>query len=109
MVEHLSKWIELVALSQNSLKFTTMAFYDHVLAHFGAKVLLDQGYEFLNAFEDFCIKALIDCCKTSRDHLKTNNLAKEWSKQLNVVYGSMDYFEAIIKIGILCCYGLSFQ
>jgi len=30
MVEHFSKWIELVALSKNSLELATVAFLDHV-------------------------------------------------------------------------------
>jgi hypothetical protein len=59
MVEHLSKWIELVALPQNSLELAAMAFLDWVLARFGAlsEVLTDQGHEFLGAFEALCTKA----------------------------------------------------
>jgi len=43
MVEHFSKWIEFVALPQNSSELAAMAFLDRVLAHFGApiKVLMD--------------------------------------------------------------------
>ena len=36
MVEHFIKWIELATLPQNSLELATMAFYDRVLARFGA-------------------------------------------------------------------------
>jgi hypothetical protein len=45
MVEHFSKWIELVALLQNSSELAAMAFLDRVLARFGApaEVLTDQG------------------------------------------------------------------
>ena len=62
MVEHFSKWIELVALSQNSLELATAAFLDRVLARFGApiEVLTDQGREFLGSFEELCMQALID-------------------------------------------------
>ena len=36
MVEHFSKWIELVVLPQNYLELVTTTFLDRVLAHFGA-------------------------------------------------------------------------
>ena len=36
MVEHLSKWIELVALPQNSSELIAAVFLDRVLARFGA-------------------------------------------------------------------------
>ena len=53
MVEHFSKWIEHVALSQNSVELAAITFLDRVLACFGApaKVLTNQGREFLGAFE----------------------------------------------------------
>ena len=43
MVEHFSKWIELVALPQNSAQLAATAFLDRVLARFGApaEVLMD--------------------------------------------------------------------
>ena len=43
MVEHFSKWIELVALPHNSSELAAMAFLDRVLARFGApaEVLTD--------------------------------------------------------------------
>ena len=52
MVEHFSKWIELVALSQSSAKLAAAAFLDCVLAYFGAlvEILTDQGREFLGVF-----------------------------------------------------------
>ena len=36
VVEHFSKWIELVALPQNSSEFAAATFLDRVLARFGA-------------------------------------------------------------------------
>jgi hypothetical protein len=36
MVEHFSKWIELVVLPHNSLELTVLAFLDCVLVLFGA-------------------------------------------------------------------------
>jgi len=53
MVEHFSKWIELVALSQNSLELVTIAFLNCVLAHFRAHVemLTNQGQKFFGSFK----------------------------------------------------------
>jgi transposase InsO family protein len=78
MVEHFSKWIELVALPQNSSELAAAAFLDRVLARFGAptEVLTDQGREFLGSFEELCTKALIDHCTTSRDHPEADGLAE---------------------------------
>ena len=51
MVEHFSKWIELVALPQKSTMLAATAFLGRVLARFGApaEILTDQGREFLGA------------------------------------------------------------
>ena len=78
MVEHFSKWIELVALPQNSSELAAAAFLDRVLARFGApaEVLTDQGREFLGAFEELCTQALIDHRTTSRDHPEADGLAE---------------------------------
>jgi transposase InsO family protein len=78
MVEHFSKWIEFVALPQNSVELAAAAFLDRVLARFGApaEVLTDQGREFLGAFEELCTKALIDHRTTSRDHPEADGLAE---------------------------------
>ena len=82
MVEHISKWIEFVVLPQNSAELATADFLDHVLARFGAlaKVLTDQGREFLGILEELCTKALIDHRTTFRDHLEADGLA-EWVVQ----------------------------
>ena len=78
MVEHFSKWIELVALSQNSSELAAAAFLDRVLVRFGAptKVLTDQGREFLGSFEELCVQALIDHWTTSRDHSEAGGLVE---------------------------------
>ena len=78
MVEHFSKWIELVALPQNSAKLAAAAFLDRVFASFGApaEVLTDQGREFLGAFKELCTKTLIDHCTTSRDHPEADGSAE---------------------------------
>jgi len=52
MVEHFSKWIELVPSPDKSNEGLAYAFLDRVLSHFGAlaKVLTDQGIEFQGEF-----------------------------------------------------------
>ena len=78
MAQHFNKWIELVALPQNSSKLAAMAFLDGVLARFGApaEVLTNQGREFLGSFETLCTKALIDHRTTFKDHPETDDLAE---------------------------------
>jgi hypothetical protein len=62
MVEHFSKWIELVPSPDKSNEGITYAFLDKVLSHFGAlvEVLIDQGTKFQGEFQVLCDKALID-------------------------------------------------
>jgi hypothetical protein len=62
MVEHFSKWIELVLSLDKSSEGVAYAFLDRVLSHFGApaEVLTNQGTEFQGEFQVLCDKALID-------------------------------------------------
>jgi transposase-like protein len=78
MVEHFSKWIELVPSPDKSNEGITYAFLDRVLSHFGAptKVLTDQGMEFQGEFQVLCDKASIDHRTASQDHPKANGLAE---------------------------------
>lgn len=78
MVEHFSKWIELVALPDKSSEGTAYAFLDRVLSRFGApaEVLTDQETEFLGEFQALCDQALIDHRTTSRDHPEADGLAE---------------------------------
>jgi hypothetical protein len=78
MVEHFSKWIELVPSFDKSSEGVAYAFFDRVLNHFGAlaNVLIDQGTKFQGDFQVLCDKALIDHQTTSRDHLKADGLAE---------------------------------
>jgi hypothetical protein len=78
MVEHFSKWIELVPSLDKSSKGITYAFLDRVLSHFGApaEVLTNQGTNFQGEFQVLCDKALIDHQTTSRDHPEADGLAE---------------------------------
>lgn len=70
MVKYFSKWIELVALPQNSSELAAKTFFNCILAKFGihAEVLIDQGKMFFRSFEEPRMNALIDYHTTSRDH-----------------------------------------
>jgi hypothetical protein len=56
MVEHFSKWIELMLLPYKSNERIVYAFLDQILNQFRApiEVLMDQGKEFLGKFETLC-------------------------------------------------------
>jgi len=78
MVEHFSKWIELVPSPDKSSEGVAYAFLDRVLSHFGAptEVLTDQGTEFQGEFQVLCDKALINHRTMSRDHPKVDGLTE---------------------------------
>jgi hypothetical protein len=64
MIEHFSKWVEFIALSNKSSHNTNHVLLQQVLSRFGACVecLTDQGSEFKGEFQD-----LLDHRRTSRD------------------------------------------
>ena len=98
IVEHFSKWIELVALSQRSVDLAVAPFLDCVLAHFGApaKVLTDQRKEFLDVFEELYIEAFIDHRTTlgniRRQMAWLNGLFRqpnvEWLRKYGLLWGN---------------------
>jgi hypothetical protein len=63
MIEHFSKWLELVPLpNYNSEGGATYAFLDKVINRFRAlEMFTNQGMK----FQELCEKALIDHCTTS--------------------------------------------
>ena len=78
MIEHFSKWIELVALSDKFSEGAAYAFLDRVLSRFGAptEVLTDQGREFLGEFQSLLEQTYVNHRTTSRDHLEVDGLAE---------------------------------
>ncbi|CAM6113779.1 unnamed protein product [Calypogeia fissa] len=78
MIEHFSKWIELVPLRNKTYHSTSQAFLQRVLRQFGAcaECLTDQGTEFRGEFQDLLDHALIDHRRTSRDHPQADGLAE---------------------------------
>jgi hypothetical protein len=78
MVEHFSKWIELVPSPDKSNKGVAYAFLDRMLSHFGAlaEVLIYQGTKFQGEFQVLCDRALIDHQTTFRDHPEANGLVE---------------------------------
>ncbi len=78
MVEHFSKWIELVPSPDKSSEGVAYAFLNRVLSHFGAlaKVLTNQGTKFQGEFQVLCDKALIDHQTMSQDHPEADGLTE---------------------------------
>jgi len=78
IIEHFSKWVELVALLDKSSHNTSQDFLQQVLSRFGAcaKYLIDQGSEFKGEFQDLFDHALIDHRRTSRGHPQADGLAE---------------------------------
>jgi hypothetical protein len=78
MIEHFSKWVELVALSDKSSHSTNQAFLQQVLSRFKAcaECLADQRLEFRGEFQNLLDHAFIDYRRTSRDHPQANGLAE---------------------------------
>jgi hypothetical protein len=78
MIEHFSKWVELVALPNKSSHSTGRTFLQQVLSRFGAcaECLIDQGSQFKREFQDLLDHALIDHRWISRDHPQVDGLAE---------------------------------
>jgi transposase InsO family protein len=78
MIEHFSKWIELVVLPNKSSYSTSQALLQQVLSRFGAydECLTYQGSQFRGKFQNLLDHALIDQRRTSRDHPQANGLVE---------------------------------
>ncbi len=76
MIEHFSKWVELVVLSDKSSHSTNQAFLQQVLSRFGAcaECLINQRSEFIGKFQNLLDHVLIDHLQTSRDHPQADSL-----------------------------------
>jgi hypothetical protein len=76
MIEHFSKWVEVVALPNKSSHNTNQAFLQQVLSRFKAcaKCLIDQGSKFRGEFQNLLDHALINHRQTSSDHPQANGL-----------------------------------
>jgi hypothetical protein len=77
MIEHFSKWIELLPIPEKT-SHNTAAALRGVLCRYGApaEVLTDQGEEFRGEFAELLTKLLIDHRLTSRDHPQSDGLAE---------------------------------
>ncbi len=78
MIEHFSKWVELITLPNKSSYNTNQAFLQQVLSRFGACVecLIDQRSKFKGEFQNLFDHVLINHCQTSKDHPQADGLAK---------------------------------
>ena len=70
MIEHFSKWVEVVATPTEESCETAKVFREYVLCRHGAptEVLTDQGTEFRGEFPEILDEALIDHRRTTMDH-----------------------------------------
>ena len=86
MIEHFSKWVEVVAILSKETCETAKVFRQYVLCKYGApaKVLTDQGTEFRGEFQEMLDEALIDDRRTSRDHPQADGLAERMVQTLKV-------------------------
>jgi transposase-like protein len=66
MIEHFSKWLELVPLQDHN-SGVAYAFLDRLLNRFRApiEILTNQAIEVHGEFQKLCEKTLIDHCTTS--------------------------------------------
>jgi len=76
MIDHFSKWVEVVAVLDMSSHSTSQTFLQQVLSRFGAcaKCLTNQGSEFTGDFQDLLDHALINHQRTLRDHPQADGL-----------------------------------
>ena len=86
MIEHFSKWVELVTMPRKESKFTAAAFLHRVLTMFGApaEVLTDQGTEFEGEFQELLETSLVDHRRTSRDHPQADGLAERCVQSVKI-------------------------
>jgi transposase InsO family protein len=77
MIEHFTKWVELVPIPKKTPEHTTAAL-KRVLTMFGApaEVLTDQGNEFLGEFDELLTRLMIDHRRISRGHPQADGLAE---------------------------------
>ncbi len=78
MIEHFSKWVELVVLPDKSSHNINQAFLQQVLSRFGAcdECLIDQGSKFKGEIQDLFDHALIDHRWTLKDHPQADGLVE---------------------------------
>jgi hypothetical protein len=89
MIEHFSKWIELVPILEKTSNHTAAALRG-VLCRYGApaEVLTDQGKEFQGEFTELLTKLLIDHCLTSGTIRSQTDWRNEWCGQSRKHFGN---------------------
>jgi ribosomal protein L37AE/L43A len=83
MIEHFSKWIELVPIPEKTSHHTAAALRG-VLCRYGApaEVLTDQGEKFQGEFAELLTKLLIDHRLTSRHHPQSDGQAERMVQKI---------------------------
>jgi len=78
MVEHFSKYVDMVPITSKHAEITAGVFRSHVIGRFGscAEVVTDRGGEWQEAFSALLLAMRIDHRKTSAEHPQSNGLAE---------------------------------
>ena len=78
IIEHFSKWVEVVAIPPEESCESTIVLRQYVLCRYRAptEVLTDQVTEFKGEFQEMLDKVLIDHRRTLRDHPQADGLAE---------------------------------
>ena len=86
MIEHFSKWVEVVAIPTKESCEIARVFCQYVRCRYGApaEVLTDQRTEFRGEFQEMLDEALIDHHRTSRDRPQADGLAERMVQTLKV-------------------------
>ena len=86
LIEHSSKWVEVVAIPSKESSETARIFREYVLCGYGApaNVRTGQGTESTGQFQEMLDEALIHHRKTSRDHPQEDGLTERMVQTLKV-------------------------
>jgi len=86
IIEHYTKWIELVPIRGKSSATTAYAFQQNVLSRFGAsaEVVTDGGTEFQGEFQDLLLMNFIDHRTTTPNHPQADGLAERCVQTLKL-------------------------
>ena len=78
LIEHFTKWVELVPLPDKSAAGTAWALVEYVLTRMGAlaEVVTDQGSEFRGEFQDLLTYFRIDHRLASRQHPQADGMSE---------------------------------
>ena len=83
-IEHMTKWVELIALQDKTSANAARAFLEHILSRYGVpgEVLTDQGTEFQGAFQTLLNQQKITHRVASKENPQADGLAERMVQTL---------------------------